>query len=80
MKTRKVEAGEYESTDGRFRFVRNYQRHGDTWTVTDTTGAESFRGYKGRMGHRAVCDTLAEAKDRAEGVVEREASIAEVRA
>lgn len=71
MKTKKIAAGHYVSQDGRFEFRRRYHRHGDAWTVTDTTGAEVFHRPGGRMGPGAVCDTLTEAKDRAEGVVDR---------
>ena len=63
---KKLEAGEYESIDGRFYVTKNWDRiYGDHWTLKDTTKADYYDG----LHHE---NSLKDCKHIAEWILEQE--------
>ena len=71
LEWKKLDAGEYESRDGRFYILKTWDRlNGDHWQLTDNTVEDYYKSH-------TACDSLKHAKHVAELTINREQGIFE---
>lgn len=62
---KRIEAGEYESADKRFKIIKTYNRiYGDHWRLRDTTVEDYYKGIY-------IENTLLECKLKAEAILHK---------
>lgn len=71
LQWKRIEAGEYESADGRFHVLQCWNRlYGEHWELTDNTVQDYYKA-------RTACDSLKHAKHVAELTINRENGVHE---
>lgn len=69
LKWKRIEAGNYESEDGRFSILKTWDRlYGNHWSLRDSNVEDYYKS-------KTACDSLAHAKYVAELTVNREKGI-----
>jgi hypothetical protein len=64
IKWKRIEPGEYESTDKRFSITQTYDRiYGDHWVLQDSQNPDR---YKGRYDEKTLRDCKAKAENLSE--------------
>ena len=71
LEWKRIEAGEYESADGRFHIFKTWDRlYGNHWELQDSNVEDSYKA-------KTACDSLNHAKHVAEVTVNRENGVYE---
>ena len=71
LEWKKLDAGEYESSDGRFYILKTWDRlNGNHWQLSDNTVEDYYKSH-------TACDSLKHAKHVAELTINREHGIFE---
>ena len=71
LEWKKLDAGEYESKDGRFYILKTWDRlYGNHWQLTDNTVKDYYKSH-------TACDSLKHAKHVAELTINQEQGIFE---
>ncbi len=71
LRWKRIEAGEYESLDGRFHVLQTWDRlYGEHWQLTDGNVEDYYKA-------QTACESLKHAKHVAELIVNRESGVYE---